>query len=76
MGLLPRYEGMPGDLRVVADYWFQDSHDLVAGVTEGDWDVEWLPRGHLMTRRSRPVGSPLNAGRLGLSEVGGQLGRP
>lgn len=40
-------EGEPGDLRIVADYWFQDAADLVAGVTEGDWDVEWLPSASL-----------------------------
>lgn len=40
-------EGTPGDLRVVADYWFKDADDLVAGVTEGDWNVEWLPSGSL-----------------------------
>lgn len=40
-------EGTPGNLRVVADYWFKDADDLVAGVTEGDWNVEWLPSGSL-----------------------------
>lgn len=40
-------EGTPGALRIVADYWFKDADNLVEGVTEGDWDVEWLPSGSL-----------------------------
>lgn len=40
-------DGQPGALRTIADYWFADVKELELGVTEDDWDVEWLASGSL-----------------------------
>lgn len=40
-------DGEPGALETVADIWFADERELELGVTDGDWEVAWLPSGSL-----------------------------
>jgi hypothetical protein len=44
-------EGQPDSLVTIGDWWFASMNELELGVTEGGWDVEWLPTGSLGTPR-------------------------
>lgn len=42
-------DGVPGELKTIADFWFEDVDDMESGLNEGDWAVEWLSPGTLGT---------------------------